>query len=359
MRWALLWLAALGAQPLGALSREMYCGDDDCFAVLGLERWASPSSAEIRAAYRALSKQLHPDKNRKDPEGASARFAKVAVAYEILVDEATREDYLYYLDHPEERLANMVRFYKPQSSPAVVVSAAVVLLTALQWTLQWLAWQRGRSYVRKYHPVFAKMVAAEVARRTSSPPGGSSIGSSNGSSIGSSTGSSIGSSIGSSGTSGSVSSGGKRGKRGKEAARDKDAARDEALRIEREVADELIDTVDLGGEYAKPRLEGLLVVRLVKLPLALPRAAWAWLDFYWRHTVRGLPLSEQEELELLSRALGVSEREMLSQVPPAELLLMREARVWESRAHMLAFQEAKLRQENPERYKRYVRFKNK
>jgi curved DNA-binding protein CbpA len=348
LRRALLWLVVLGALPLSAQSRDMYCGDDDCYAVLGLERWASPSSAEIRAAYRALSKQLHPDKNRGDQEGASARFAKVAVAYEILVDEATRADYHFFRDHPEERLLNMARWYKPQSSPAVVVSAAVVLLTALQWTLQWLAWQRGRSYVRKYHPVFAKMVAAEVARRTSSPPGGSSIGSSVGSSIGSSIGSS-----------GSASSDGKRRSRGKEAARDKEAARGEALRIEREVADELIDTVDLGGEYAKPRLEGLLVVRLVKLPLALPRAAWAWLDFYWRHTVRGLPLSEQEELDLLSRALGVSERELLSQLPPAELVLMREARVWESRAHMLAFQQAKLRQENPERYKRYVRFKNK
>ncbi len=336
LRRALLWFAALGVLPLGALSREMYCGNDDCYAVLGLERWASPSSADIRSAYRALSKQLHPDRNLNDPEGASARFAKVAVAYEILVDEATRLDYDYFLDHPEERLANMVRFYKPQSSPAVVVSAAVVLLTVLQWTLQWLAWQRGRSYVRKYHPVFAKMVAAEVARRTSSPPVGSSIGSG-----------------------GSASSGGKRGKRGKEAVRDKDAARDEALRIEREVADELIDTVDLGGEYAKPRLESLLVVRLVKLPLALPRAAWAWLDYYWRHTVRGLPLSEQEELDLLSRALDMTERELLSQLPPAELVMMREARVWESPKHMLAFQEAKLRQENPERYKRYVRFKNK
>ena len=32
---------------------------------------------------------------------------------------------------------------------------------------------------------------------------------------------------------------------------------------------------------------------------------------------------------------------------------------WESRAHMRKFHEDKLRRENPERYKRYVRFKNK
>jgi curved DNA-binding protein CbpA len=309
----------------------MYCGEDDCYTLLGLDRWASPSSAEIRAAYRALSRQLHPDKNLDDPVGASARFAKVAVAYETLVDEATRGEYHYFRDHPEERLGNMIRFYKPQSSPSVVLGVAVAILTVLQWTLQWLSWHRGRGYIRRYHPVFAKMVAAEVARRAASSAGDESRreGSAGASSVA------------------------KRGKRGKE------AARDEVQRLEREVADELIDTVDLGGEYAKPRLEGLLVVQLCKLPLTLPRAAWWYVDFYWRHTVRGVPLSEQEELYLVSRALGVSERELLSQVSPPELVLMREARVWESRAHMRKFQEDKLRQENPERYKRYVRFKNK
>ena len=53
----------------------------------------SPSAAaeEIRRAYRALAKQLHPDVN--PPAGEAGRFAQVAVAYEILSDPGKRRAY--------------------------------------------------------------------------------------------------------------------------------------------------------------------------------------------------------------------------------------------------------------------------
>ena len=38
-----------------------FCGDDECYAVLGLERGAD--KADIKKAYRTISLDVHPDKN--------------------------------------------------------------------------------------------------------------------------------------------------------------------------------------------------------------------------------------------------------------------------------------------------------
>lgn len=38
-----------------------FCGEDECYAVLGLQRGAD--KAEIKKAYRTISLDVHPDKN--------------------------------------------------------------------------------------------------------------------------------------------------------------------------------------------------------------------------------------------------------------------------------------------------------
>lgn len=38
-----------------------FCGEDECYAVLGLQRGADKT--EIKKAYRAISLDVHPDKN--------------------------------------------------------------------------------------------------------------------------------------------------------------------------------------------------------------------------------------------------------------------------------------------------------
>jgi len=57
--------------------------DFDPYAVLGLERTATP--AEIRAAYRRLSKEKHPDAG-----GSAEAFAEIGLAHNILMDESRR-----------------------------------------------------------------------------------------------------------------------------------------------------------------------------------------------------------------------------------------------------------------------------
>lgn len=59
----------------------------DPYETLGVSRDADEKA--IKTAYRALAKQLHPDKNKDNP-AASDRFNKVTQAYDLLTDKEKR-----------------------------------------------------------------------------------------------------------------------------------------------------------------------------------------------------------------------------------------------------------------------------
>ena len=71
------------------------CGED-YYHLLGVKRDAS--KAEIRRAFKKLSLQYHPDKNKnkKNPEKAKEMFIKIANAYEVLNDDKLRKIYDQY-----------------------------------------------------------------------------------------------------------------------------------------------------------------------------------------------------------------------------------------------------------------------
>jgi DnaJ-class molecular chaperone len=62
----------------------------DLYQRLGLKRGAS--EAEIKKAYRSLAKQLHPDRNKDNPD-AARRFGEITAAYDLLSDKDKRARY--------------------------------------------------------------------------------------------------------------------------------------------------------------------------------------------------------------------------------------------------------------------------
>lgn len=62
----------------------------DFYAILGVKKSASLN--EIKKAYRKQAKELHPDKNKDDPD-ASTKFQDLGAAYEVLSDEDKRKTY--------------------------------------------------------------------------------------------------------------------------------------------------------------------------------------------------------------------------------------------------------------------------
>lgn len=62
------------------------------YGVLGIPMEATPE--EIKAKFRQLAKEYHPDKSKD--EKSAEKFAEINKAYEVLSDEETRKDYDKY-----------------------------------------------------------------------------------------------------------------------------------------------------------------------------------------------------------------------------------------------------------------------
>lgn len=81
----------------------------DPYSVLGVKPTASLD--EIKAAWRALAKSLHPDRNQSDPN-AHLRFAEVGQAYQLLRDPDRRQRF-----DQERRMAEENRRREQASGP--------------------------------------------------------------------------------------------------------------------------------------------------------------------------------------------------------------------------------------------------
>lgn len=117
----------------------------DPYEILEVERGAS--DAEIRKAYRKLSLQYHPDKN-KDP-GAQEKFIRIAKAHDTLTDIATREKWEKYgnPDGPQALVMGVAlpSFLVQQDKMYVVLGVYVVFLVVIFPTAVICFWQSQKS----------------------------------------------------------------------------------------------------------------------------------------------------------------------------------------------------------------------
>lgn len=64
----------------------------DYYKILGIDEDAS--QAEVKKAYRAMARKLHPDANQDDPD-ASKKFLELKEAFDVLSDPLKRDEYDY------------------------------------------------------------------------------------------------------------------------------------------------------------------------------------------------------------------------------------------------------------------------
>jgi len=151
----LVWASVL-------VSCDLYCGDRNCYDVLGVNKTAELS--EIKKSYRQLSLQYHPDKN--NATDAVEKFRQVATAYEVLKDPKTREEYDNVLAHPEDFLRNQYTYYRyryRQADVRVVLGGLLVFVTIVHY-FYWVSRYYLIRNQLKDHPLVQARIKAAAAK---------------------------------------------------------------------------------------------------------------------------------------------------------------------------------------------------
>ncbi|KAF9683431.1 hypothetical protein SADUNF_Sadunf04G0012900 [Salix dunnii] len=234
-------------------SSAIYCDEDDCYDLLGVTQTANAS--EIKKAYYKLSLKHHPDKN-PDPESKKL-FVKIANAYEILKDEATREQYDYAIAHPEEVFYNAARYYHAyyghKTDPRFVLVGLLLILSGFQYMNQMTRYNQAVAMVKKTPAYKNRLRALELER-----------------------------------------SGGVTNKKKSNKQMDK--------KVEEDLSKEL--ELDIKGTQ-KPSIWELLGVRFIILPYTIGKLLLWNGCWFWRYKVKHAPYSWEDAAYLTQRSLRV------------------------------------------------------
>ncbi|CAA2998281.1 chaperone dnaJ 50 [Olea europaea subsp. europaea] len=253
---AITWCALTVILVVSLLIRPsvaIYCDEDDCYDLLGVSQNANAS--EIKKAYYKLSLKYHPDKN-PDPESKKL-FVKIANAYEILKDEATREQYDYAIAHPEEVFYNTARYYHAyyghKTDPRAVFVGLLLMLSGFQYLNQWTRYTQAIDMVKKSPAYKNKLKALELER------------------------------------SGGVTNKKKSNKQ-----------------VDKKLQEELSKELDLQIKGAeKPSVWELLGIRFLLLPYTVGKLLLWYGCWFWRYKVKRAPYSWEDASYLTRRSLGV------------------------------------------------------
>ena len=87
----------------------------NCYELLGVS--PSANNAELRRAFRQLSKRLHPDTTSLPSEEATRQFQKVCEAYDLLSDPVLRANYDLYIEQENNLISQKNEPYSESIKP--------------------------------------------------------------------------------------------------------------------------------------------------------------------------------------------------------------------------------------------------
>ncbi|XP_055939264.1 dnaJ homolog subfamily C member 25 homolog [Argiope bruennichi] len=262
---SLAFLLILLSDSVYSLIDGLYCGKENCYAVLHITREAS--KAEISKMYRQLAKKYHPDMH-KTPEAkkeAEEKFTLLVTAYEVLKDDESRKDYDYMLDNPDKVYGHYYRYYRRQMAPKVdariVIAVSITVISVIQYLGAWSRYKSAINYlitVPKY-----RLKAMEIAKQENL-----------------------------------LAMNKKRDKRPKE------QIKEEAEEILKKILEERID---IRGGYSKPSLCDVLWIQLLCLPYTIAKYVFWNVRWLWKFNIMKCEYGEEEKQYLIRKHLQCSQ----------------------------------------------------
>jgi len=308
-----LGLALAEQQPV-----DLYCGDKNCYEVLGLQR-DSPKS-DVKASYRKLAGKWHPDRFREkeDKDTAEEKFRQIASAYEVLKDDDSRVEYNYMLDHPEEMWRNYYRYYSRRLAPKIdvrlVIAFTISIISGVQYYSAWSNYEEAIKYlvnVPKY-----RIKATEIAKEDG------------------------------------LLKRDKKSERGKS----KEEIKLEEEKILRSVIEE---KMDIQGGYAKPSYRDVLWVQLVFLPYTTCTWTYFYARWLWKFGLKREEYGEEEKLYVIRRNMGLSQlqfddlgQDEIDDMYQRELWITENFKEWKQEKD----DEMRIKMAQSGRYKQYRRY---
>ncbi|XP_053993399.1 uncharacterized protein LOC128884209 isoform X6 [Hylaeus volcanicus] len=111
---------------------ELYCGEENCYHILGLS--TNATDVLIRKTYRKLSLKYHPDRNTS--KDALDIFRKISKAHEVLSKKEKRSGYDFYLKNPDSLWAlyyGLRANYASPTNPFFVLILSILFISAIQY----------------------------------------------------------------------------------------------------------------------------------------------------------------------------------------------------------------------------------